>query len=238
MGSRRARHQPYLSMDDMLGMTFEQMRASMAPAHSFASRPSALGNNGIYQSNRSALGQGRRPMLVFDPYETRAGYEDEFAQIDEDFAGHPAGAAEIPDHALELDVYLVGRGAEAMVRTYNRGGVNRFVSTLDPSQITKAIAGKVDFATLTPVEDFVHRGERVVVTVCRGASLTSAQACSAKSLAQWLQERKPDGAGRQTSSTRNDEPLTRKHFTRKQIEIILAFASAGPDHHRPTRGRF
>ena len=56
----------------------------------------------------------------------------------------------------------------------------------------------------------------------RGA-LASSQVYLASSFARWLREGKVDGAGRPFGEVKDEEPTLRKHFTRAQLEAILAF---------------
>ena len=69
-------------------------------------------------------------------------------------------------------------------------------------------------------------GRRLVVVAPLGAgrgALASSQVYLASSFARWLREGKVDGAGRPFGEVKDEEPTLRKHFTRAQLEAILAF---------------
>lgn len=192
----------FASMDEMMGMSFDQMRASMGPAHSSASHAALSAHRSGGDASMplplgSALGTG---MLTMS-------------------AAPPSGPVEIPDHRQELDVYFVGPGAAEAAS----GAAG--LSSLDAARAEGVCAGKSDFSELEALDAAVRRGERVVIAVNRGdRSLKSAQAYLATSIARWLSERQPDGAGRLTGVSKNVDPATRKHFTRRQIQAIVDFA--------------
>ena len=65
------------------------------------------------------------------------------------------------------------------------------------------------------------RGAVVVVTAERGdRGLKTAQCHLATSLSEWLREEQVDGAGRPFGVCKNTDPVSRRHFTKAQIEGV------------------
>jgi hypothetical protein len=218
----------FASMDDMLGMSFDQLRTTLAtPASGHIPRaierlpagPSAAPSSswrtvtfmpGTNLSGTSLPGTGLTQLTGV-------------TQLSQAF-GVPLGPAQIPDHRQELIVWLVGPGAS---RLGNPARAAPGVAARTVAEALPLVEGRQDFATFERVELLLRRGERVIVTLAKGdREGKTAQGCRAASLGAWLRQRRTDGAGRPTRETRNEEPLTRKRFTRAQIEAILAFAPA------------
>lgn len=114
-------------------------------------------------------------------------------------------------------MYLVGTGAEV-----DEGAG---VSSLSARAAAEVCRDKRDFVDFEPIR---VAGRRLVITTERGdKSFASAQAHHATSLAAWLQEPKPDGAGQVSNVFHDEEPNTRKRFTDAQIDAIVRFARRG-----------
>ena len=120
----------------------------------------------------------------------------------------PDGAA-VPDHAKEVDVYFCSSAGGDL-----------------PAPVARELCrGKQDFSTLEPLDEALDAGQRVVVTAAAGErDLARGQVHLAASLARWLRESKVDGEGRPYGETQNTDPLSKLHFTRRQINDIYRFA--------------
>ena len=114
----------------------------------------------------------------------------------------------------ELDVFVAGRRC---------GGA----STDGPLQVLpleraqEVCEGRTDFVELEPLGRALARGAVVVVTAERGdRGLKTAQCHLATSLSEWLREEQVDGAGRPFGVCKNTDPVSRRHFTKAQIEGV------------------
>ena len=126
----------------------------------------------------------------------------------------------ITDHPQELHVFLSGDGAEGHARSNNQLGV------LEPAHAMAACKGKRDFIMFEPLDDAVRKGTRLVLVLpvsSPKSDVKQAQVYLASSLARWLKEQKTDGSGRPYGECKDEDPTLRKHFTRAQINSILAF---------------
>ena len=191
------------SMDDMMSMSFDELRGQMDPVHTaVASTPAAslraLGGGSF--GAMPSLAASARPQLTM-PLRVR-------------------------DHAPALDVYFSGPGAADASRRTAGGGRGGGVVALDAAAAAAVAKGKNDFVLFEPLDDAVRDGRRLVVVAPLGAgrgALASSQVYLASSFARWLREGKVDGAGRPFGEVKDEEPTLRKHFTRAQLEAILAF---------------
>ena len=188
------------SMDDMMSMSFDELRGQVhtAVASTPAASLRALGGGSF--GAMPSLAASARPQLTM-PLRVR-------------------------DHAPALDVYLSGPGAADAARRTAGGGRGGGVVALDAAAAAAAAKGKRDFVLFEPLDDAVRDGRRLVIVAPLGAgrgALASSQVYLASSFARWLREGKVDGAGRPFGELKDEEPTLRKPFTRAQLEAILAF---------------
>ena len=88
-------------------------------------------------------------------------------------------------------------------------------------QAQKVCEGRTDFVELEPLGEALSRGGMVVVAAEEGdRSLRTAQCHLATSLSEWLREEQVDGAGRPFGVCKNTDPVSRRHFTKAQIEGV------------------
>lgn len=88
-------------------------------------------------------------------------------------------------------------------------------------QAQEVCEGRTDFIELEPLGEALARGRVVVVAVEKGdRSLRTAQCHLATSLSEWLREEQVDGEGRPFGVCKNTDPVSRRHFTKAQIEGI------------------
>ena len=188
------------SMDDMMSMSFDELRGQVhtAVASTPAASLRALGGGSF--GAMPSLAASARPQLTM-PLRVR-------------------------DHAPALDVYFSGPGAADAARRTAGGRSGGGVVALDAAAAAAAAKGKRDFVLFEPLDDAVRDGRRLVIVAPLGAgrgALASSQVYLASSFARWLREGKVDGAGRPFGEVKDEEPTLRKHFTRAQLEAILAF---------------
>lgn len=130
--------------------------------------------------------------------------------------GRGAGL-EVPDNVQELDVYLAGA-------RLGLGGDSAVAGTLPVLSLERARAvceGRTDFVDLEPLGEALAQGAVVVVAAERGdLSLKTAQCHLAKSLSGWLQEEQVDGDGRPFGVCKDTDPVSRRRFTKAQVEGI------------------
>jgi len=195
----------FISMDEMLGMGFDDLRHSLLTPRSLSPRV------------EGSLGERFAPHAAGTP--APFGSIATWLSVDDEV--EPAA------EERELDVFFVGPSAHEAARSAGADGV----SSLEVPEALALVSERLDFATLDSVGELLRRRERVIVTIGRSDRLrTGAQASSAESLARWLRQPRPDSAGRETAHTHREEPHTRKRFTRAQVRAVLAFAAAKALH--------
>ena len=188
---------------DMMNMSYDDLRSEVAPnARTVMPVGMSMGAGSMLGGPSHALGlMGSRgqPQLTMHA---------------------PAMPLVIPDHPQELHVFLSGDGAEEQARSSNQLGL------LEPAHAMAACKGKRDFIMFEPLDDAVRQGTRLVIVLPMGSpksEVKRAQVYLASSLARWLKEQKTDGSGRPYGECKDEDPTLRKHFTRAQINAILAF---------------
>ena len=200
-------------MDDMMSMSFDQLRGEVAPAAQTVINPGMTMQQlgGGSRGGGSAFGG---PSALMGP-----------AGGSMRMLGGPMRSqiVEIPDHRQELDVCFFGPGAD---KAAARGpGMHE----VDARFATAACEGKRDFILFEPLDDAAKENRRLVLVLPMGAGskgVKQAQVYLASSLASWLNEQKTDGSGRPYGECKDEDPTLRKHFTRAQIVAIREFGAA------------
>lgn len=190
------------SMDDMMNMSFDQLRGEVAPA--------ATVSGGSMLAGSMVAGSRGAPMIMG-------------ATAPALLMGGSAMSrrVEVPDHPMELRVLFHGPDAQQSAASSSGS-----VRAIDVQMATAACQGKRDFILFEPLDDAVKQKRRIVLVLPLSAGqgdIKQAQAYLASSLASWLQEQKTDGSGRPYGECKDEDPTLRKHFTRAQIFAIRAF---------------
>ena len=198
-------------MDDMMNMSFDELRSQVAPA---ANTTAFAGNPATMMRTMMASG-GNRTMMP-----TIGGPAHPMSLT----MGGGSGMVHVPDHPQELHVLLFGPGAEKHATR------DRAVQVADARTAQAACKGKRDFILFEDLDDAVRQNRKIILVLPLGAGRTEvgqAQAYLAESLGDWLREQKTDGSGRPYGESKDEDPTLRKHFTRSQILAIQKFGGEG-----------
>ena len=189
------------SMDDMMNMSFDQLRGEIAPAAQTAVRGGSM------------LGGSASPSMLMGPGSTPALL----------MGGGSVAPRQVtvPDHRQELHVLFCGPDAQRFASSASSA-----VQVADARTAMAACEGKRDFILFEPLDGAVKENRRIVLVLPLTAGrndVKQAQAYLAASLSSWLKEQKTDGSGRPYGECKDEDPTLRKHFTRAQILAIRAF---------------
>lgn len=190
-------------MDDMMSMSFDQLRGEVSPNAQTvvaAGRP-MIGGGSV--APMSLMGPGAAHTLMGGPAPRRV---------------------EVPDHQQELHVLFFGPDAQR--------AAGSAVQVADARTAAAACVGKRDFILFEPLDSAVKANQRLVIVLPLSAGahdINQAQVYLASSLASWLQEQKTDGSGRPYGECKDQDPTLRKHFTRNQILAIRSFGDQDQD---------
>ena len=188
------------SMDDMMNMSFDQLRGEVSQNASTVVNHGSMFRGG----GGSMLMGGAAPALLMG-------------------GSAAANIVEIPDHRMELRVLFFGPGAQQAAASAGNA-----VQVADTRAATAACEGKRDFILFEPLDGAVRENRRLVIVLPLDASsrdINRAQVYLASSLASWLQEQKTDGSGRPYGECKDEDPTLRKHFTRAQILAVRSFGA-------------
>ena len=180
-------------MDDMMSMSFDQLRGEVAPnAATALSGGSMLTGGGAM----ATLMGGGAPALLMG-----------------------SGRVEVPDHPAELRVLFHGPDAQ---RAAADGGV-QVADAKTASAASAGKRDFILFEPLDGAVKENRRLVIVLPLAAGAGDIRQAQVYLASSLAGWLREQKTDGSGRPYGECKDEDPTLRKHFTRAQILAIRAF---------------
>lgn len=183
-----------MDMDDMMSMSFDDLRGHVAPAATTVNPQAAMSM--LTFGNASGAHPGGSLLL-----------------------GGPPRTVEIPDHAQELQVFLFGPGAEKFGRTAGVGVLDAKMT----QAACHGKRDFILFEPLDDAVRDGSRIVLVLPLGAGRGEIKQAQAYLASSLARWLGEQKTDGSGRPYGESKDEDPTLRKHFTRAQILTIREF---------------
>ena len=187
-------------MDDMMRMSFNELRGEVAPAaSSMVAGGSLLGG---HPSGPSLMGPSAVGTALL-------------------MGGGGQRTVEVPDHQMELRVLFYGPDAQRAAAS-SAGSVQ----VADGRIAAAACMGKRDFILFEPLDSAVREQRRLVLVLPLSTGPRDAQQAQvylASSLAGWLYEQKTDGSGRPYGESKDQDPTLRKFFTRAQILAIRSF---------------
>ena len=182
-------------MDDMMSMSFDQLRGEVAPnaATTIAPGQSILGGTAA-----TLMGGGGPALLMGGSRQVR-----------------------VPDHRMELRVLF--HGPDAQRAAADSGGSVQVADAKTAAAAVVGKRDFILFEPLDGAVKGGRRLVLVLPLSAGSRDIQQAQAYLASSLASWLKEQKTDGSGRPYDECKDEDPTMRKHFTRQQILAIRDF---------------